>query len=208
MELLEIVAAEGAGVVYDIGAFVGTWSLLARAILPTAEIHAFEPLPRHCMRFRQATAHFPGIALHQVALAASAGCVNMHVAQASDSSSLLPLTDLMAEHFGISEQDQVPVQAKRLDDYASAEAVPVPDLIKLDVQGGELDVLRGGVQCLAHAKWVICEVSFVRFYAGQPLFQDVVGFLHDHCFELHALGADTPLSSKLIQADVLFRRTN
>lgn len=208
MELLDICRSERIAVVYDVGAFIGTWSLLARARLPRAEIHAFEPLPEHGRRFRQLTAHCPGVTLHEVAMGAHPGRADMHVAERSDSSSLLPLTSLMLQEFDIREREERSVSVVRLDDYISSEGLPAPDLIKLDVQGGELDVLRGGVQCLSRARWILSEVSFKRFYAGQPLFGDVVGFLLDYGFEVCALGADTPVATRLSQTDVLFRRTS
>ena len=60
LELLELLRRKAPTVIYDIGANVGTWTLLAKAIFPAAEIHAFEPLPRHVAAF-QKTLGFLGI---------------------------------------------------------------------------------------------------------------------------------------------------
>lgn len=47
LELVQLARDAGVSVAYDIGANVGTWSLLAKALMPGAVVHAFEPLPEH-----------------------------------------------------------------------------------------------------------------------------------------------------------------
>lgn len=69
-----------------------------------------------------------------------------------------------------------------LDDVAEC---PPPDLLKIDVQGAELDVLRGASRALARAVVVECEVEFVPVYKGQPLFGALQVFLHERGFLLH-----------------------
>lgn len=94
----------------------------------------------------------------------------------------------------------------RLDDYIPRANVPPPDLMKLDVQGFELEVLNGGRHALAHATAVICEVSFIEFYKGQPLFADLATFLNEHQFVPHAFARTMPTGRPLGQTDVLFVR--
>lgn len=61
------------------------------------------------------------------------------------------------------------------------------DGVKLDVQGAELDVLKGAEKKLATATLIQCEVEFVELYEGQPLYGDIAAFLQDHGFMLHHL---------------------
>jgi len=77
-----------------------------------------------------------------------------------------------------------PVRTTRLDDIGDEIDV---HLLKLDVQGGELDVLRHGTAKLAHALVIECEVEFVPLYKGQPLFGDVQVFLREQGFVVHKL---------------------
>ena len=78
------------------------------------------------------------------ALSDKAGERTMHVARADDSSSLLGATQLQLEAFpDTAEVDQVAVDVRRLDELISIEGVRGPVLLKIDVQGAELDVLRG-----------------------------------------------------------------
>lgn len=61
------------------------------------------------------------------------------------------------------------------------------DLIKLDVQGSELDILRGGRETLHQAIAVQAEVEFLPLYQGQPTAGDVFKFMENHGFYLHQL---------------------
>jgi FkbM family methyltransferase len=76
------------------------------------------------------------------------------------------------------------IQTRRLDDVLTEG---LPDYIKIDVQGAELDILRHGTRALAMATVVECEVEFMALYRNQPLFCDVQAFMREHGFVLHKL---------------------
>ncbi len=195
------------GTIYDIGANTGTWTCLAKSLFPTARVEAFEPLAVHFDGFRRWTAAWPGdIHLHACALGQAEGSATMHVMDFSDASSLLPATAEGLSEFKIKPAAEQTVPVIPLDVLVAREKIPPPDLLKLDVQGYELEVLRGAEGCLRHARAVLCEVSFQQFYAGQPLFPEVLAFLETRGFALHALGAGTPHGSPLVQTDALFLR--
>jgi methyltransferase FkbM-like protein len=90
---------------------------------------------------------------------------------------LAELTTLVAEHPGI--------KTRRLDDLATLEGLEDIDLIKIDIQGGELDVFRGAAKALASAVVIITEVEFVPIYENQPLFGDIDRHLREHGFQFH-----------------------
>jgi FkbM family methyltransferase len=76
------------------------------------------------------------------------------------------------------------LETHRLDDVPDLGRV---DLMKLDVQGAELDVLRHGTAVLGSTLVLECEVEFLPLYKGQPLFGDVHTFLAARGFVLHKL---------------------
>jgi FkbM family methyltransferase len=59
-----------------------------------------------------------------------------------------------------------------------------PDLIKIDVQGAELDILKGAIKCLEHAKHVIVELQKVEYNKGAPNKDEVIEFLKENGFHL------------------------
>lgn len=79
---------------------------------------------------------------------------------------------------------RLPVQTRRLDDIAEIGAL---DFLKIDIQGGELAVFKGGTAKLAHTVAIQTEVSFITLYRNQPVLGDVdlelrrQGFV-PHCF--------------------------
>lgn len=204
LELLELLRPHPPLVIYDVGANVGTWSLLAKAIFPHAQIHAFEPLPVHVEPFRQNTQAVDGLFLHEIGLGSQPARTYMNVTDFSDASSLLPLTETGKRQWHLQQVQEVPVQIHRLDDWIAAQQMPNPDLIKLDVQGYELEVLRGAETALAGVAAVLAEVSFFEIYRGQCLFHELTEYLSDSGFRLVALGGDTKPTIPLLQSEALF----
>jgi len=207
LELLDIAKRVGIEVIYDIGANVGTWTLLATSLIPEAALEAFEPLPAHVEHFDKICGRLPGIRLHPVALGSENGTARLRVTNFSDSSSILPVAWAGHEQFGLKESGSVPVAIRRLDDYRAERVLALPDLIKLDVQGYELEVLKGAPDCVAHSKAVLAEVSFIEYYERQCLFHDIVAFLAGFGLHCAAMGHSTPTGRPLGQTDVLFIRS-
>jgi FkbM family methyltransferase len=82
-----------------------------------------------------------------------------------------------SERFEIVSKVSIPT--KRLDDHGIQEI----DFVKLDIQGGELSALKGGVNLLENCLGVEVEVSFISQYIDQPLFGEVCSFLSERGFE-------------------------
>jgi FkbM family methyltransferase len=195
--------------IVDVGANRGQFALVARRFHPEARITAFEPLPRAGDRFARIFAQNQGVVLHRVALGSRSADAELNVSSRDDSSSLLPITDLQEATFpgtGLSKLESVKV--RRLGRVLSSANVPGPALMKVDVQGGELDVLMGAEDLLGAFDFVCVEVSFVEFYSGQPLAHQVLRFMEESSFRLS--GVYNPFldaRGRSVQADFLFTRT-
>ena len=206
LELVQLASPAGISVIYDIGANVGTWSLLAKALVPDARIEAFEPLPKHQAEFLRNFTGSADVTLHSIALGSNNATETFHVTDFSDASSFLQPNETSWSQFRVRQVQQFPLSVVRLDDYRRDRQLPRPDLIKLDIQGFELEALRGAPECLTSAKAVITEVSFVEYYEGQCIFHDLITHLARFGLFVRALGINTPTGAPLGQTDVLFMR--
>lgn len=126
------------GVAFDLGAHAGLYSLLfARAC---REVYAFEPLPENLGRLTRTLAWNKVRNAHIIPWAAGGA------------------TELGAFRIGahtsegmVDASGDVPVHVVALDDFAKRYGV-IPDLIKIDVEGAELEVLRGAAAILRARK--------------------------------------------------------
>jgi FkbM family methyltransferase len=100
-------------------------------------------------------------------------------------SSLLPLNRRFNQAFNhLKDLETVRtsrVKTSKLDEVLNS--VPTVDLLKLDIQGFELNALHGARNCLKRTNVVHCEVEFARIYEAQPLFSEVELLLRHAGFE-------------------------
>jgi len=82
------------------------------------------------------------------------------------------------------------------------------DLIKMDVQGAELDVIRGGLPVVRNSRYLLLELQTHNYNLGAPHFEEVVAFLLGEGFAVVDIVDLMYSGDKLIQVDVLFRNKN
>ena len=192
--------------VVDIGANVGQFSLLAWQLFPAAKIYAFEPQGGPAELFLRVFPRSSPARLYRAAIGSQSGEAEMHISRRHDSSSLLPISRDMARVFpGTEEVGRERVTVAPLASFLAPQEIVPPALLKIDVQGAELDVLRGCGELLALFRYVYVELSFVPLYTGQPLSDEVIAFLRAAGFRLrgvHNMREDG--EGRAIQADFLF----
>jgi FkbM family methyltransferase len=162
-----------------------------RALGPNALLVGFDPDPEECARL---SASAPGPARERYepgALGASVGEATLHVTRDPQSSSLYePSAAALRRYPELwrhEPQRSEQIALTTVEEWAAGANVGGLDALKVDVQGAELDVLKGAGGLLAGARIVETEVEFQELYSGQPLFCDVVAHLHEAGFELWRL---------------------
>jgi FkbM family methyltransferase len=102
------------------------------------------------------------------------------------------------------------VEVYSLDSIYQRDQLPVPELVKLDVQGFELSVLQGGVELIRRVKYLVVELSFRPFYKGQPSAWQLLKFLDENNFVMVGQGyiaTSWAHPKEMVQFDAIFRNT-
>ncbi len=179
----------GIRTVIDIGANTGQFARYIRSILPDATILCFEPLSGPFAELRSWADREGSGRIHafNLALGEHAGTAKMfeHVDH-SPSSSILPSTAISHTLYPQTRHhESVAIQIDSLDEFLKrSEITLVPEvLIKLDVQGYEDRVIRGGLSTFAAARVCISEIDFDSLYDGQCSFRDVWMLLDQSGFQ-------------------------
>ena len=196
------------GTLIDVGANKGQFSLLVREHHPEAIINAVEPLPAEAAVFSSVFGADRAVTLFRCAAGSRTGTLSINISRRADSSSILAILPAQEKAFpGTGAVDSLRVDVERLDDLIDADELPIPVLIKLDVQGYELEALKGMTRLIARAQNIYLEVSFETLYGDQPLACHVISWLEERGFDLAVVNDVTRSTDGVpVQADVLFTR--
>jgi FkbM family methyltransferase len=196
--------------ILDIGANTGDFALTMARRFPRARVYSFEPLAEVHAELLERTSGERRCTTMALALGDIDAELEMQRCAYSPSSSILPMTDLHRQAFpftaGVTTRERVRV--RRLDDLAATLELRDDMLVKIDVQGFESHVIRGGEATLRRARSIIVETSFCTLYAGQPRFDDIYRSLCGLGFS-YAGNWDQltePKSGRILQADAIFVR--
>lgn len=194
--------------VVDVGANRGQFALAARRCFPRAQMISFEPLPRPAAVYRAVFGADERATLFEQAIGPRPGETVIHVSARDDSSSLLPIGAAQEALFhGTGEIGTERISAVRLADRLAPHSITPPALLKLDVQGFELQALEGCEDLLDRFAWIYAECSFVELYEGQALAHTVIAWLRERGLTLRGVyNTAYDRHGKAIQADFLFGR--
>jgi FkbM family methyltransferase len=191
----------------DIGANRGQFSLALQAFAPDCRVFAFEPLQGPASIFKRVFAGRPKVALFNAAIGPLAEQRMIHISRRDDSSSLLAISQRQVETFpGTEEIGKCEVGVAPLDAFVATQDLQRPCFLKIDVQGFELEVLKGCEALLGSFDYVYCECSFVELYADQALAPEIIDWLKARGFGLRGVYNCTYRGSSCVQADFLFHR--
>jgi FkbM family methyltransferase len=201
-----LLAEEGIDLVLDVGAGDGAWAKALRGQGYTGRIVSFEPLPESYAVLRARLDE--RWEAHPLALGAEAGRRTFQVSANRQSSSLLPMHE---RHLRSAPESAVTgsieVDVARLDDLGVVRPGERAYL-KVDVQGTELDVLRGAAATLPSVRLLEAELSTVTLYEGQALIGEVIQYVNAAGFDL--IGLERAFRDRktgdVLQVNGLFRR--
>ena len=194
----------------DVGADGGVreWGGLAAL----CESHAFEPRPDSFVDLQKAQKEGgpPSVKLHNTGLARTTGRHRLYVTRIPQASSLRkpkPASFLLKrwrQDNGFDVTQELEINCISLAQFVQEQQLSRIDFLKLDTQGSELDILRGGGDFLREISIIKCEVEFVQLYEGQPLFDEVVGTLASYGFRFFTFEESAEVYKKRIWSDCMF----
>jgi FkbM family methyltransferase len=200
----------GIRTVLDIGAHRGEFSSAIRALLPEAQIYAFEPLPDCCRELARRFGANGSFEVFPVAIGAAHDRITLWRSSYPKSSSVLPMADLHKHSFPWSAgTTPLAVEMRALDEYLEQLKLTEKVLLKIDVQGYEAQVLNGAKELLKRVAYLLLEVSFQPLYEGQGAFAEIHAFLQSAGFSYSGNLEQllSPLDGSVLQADALFVRS-
>jgi FkbM family methyltransferase len=206
----KLMANWGVTLLLDVGANVGQYAVRMRRAGYRGRIVSFEPMGAAFAELRTRAGADPDWDCRRLALGSAEGEAEIHVSRNSYSSSLLEMEDRHlrtapeSAYVGAETISVVPL------DQIWDELVSGPDrpFLKLDVQGFELEALRGAERSLPKLVGVQCELSLVPLYAGAPTHKQVMEHLEAAGFRLAGFepALFDPETAELLQADGIFVR--
>lgn len=180
-DCVELLGPNSVALIVDGGAFHGGHALQMARLFPAATIHLFEPTADTFATLQTRISGAPRLRAHRLALSDRTMQTELHVHQTRFTSSLLPTN----EPTRMREVETQHITAVSLDEWLATERLPVPDIIKLDLQGHELAALRGATSSLSSGvRGIVVEVNFRNRYSGGCTYYEVAQLLSDHGFRL------------------------
>lgn len=204
-KILEFMRERSVNSLLDIGANIGLFSQTVRKYLPHIDIYMLEANP-FCDNFLKST----GIDYDITCLSDIEKNVELYVNRNNFVCTGASYYKETTQHY--DNATLVHVDAKPLDQvvfnrYQEHKAF---DYIKMDTQGSELDIIRGGRKIIDQAKYIQIETSLIEYNKGAPLkdevmlFMDSIGFKPALLVEKHYWNQDP--NDKLIQEDWIFTK--
>jgi FkbM family methyltransferase len=192
-------------IIYDIGASGGWWSGVVNQVFPQSKYFLFEPLVDYSEEYSNSMSNNlnsnDNFELHKVALGEKTE--NKDITFFTDN--IFGSTTLSC---GYENSIKIPVECWTLDDLIESKSLPVPNVIKIDTQGSELEILKGMERNLKDVDFLIIETWLVRGYGEEtPLLNEIVKWLEKSGFKVFDFGGEYRDGVRLITIDCTFINT-
>jgi FkbM family methyltransferase len=191
--------------IIDVGGATGQVALMFAKKYPASKIYSFEPIPSTYKMLVKNTGGSVSIIPINKGLGSIPGNAEIHVTQRFTSSSLLAVEKNIENPYfteNLKETGTESIIVSTLD-----KEIPLSEkinILKIDVQGYELEVLKGGMETLTRTAIVLVEMQNHDLYKGAPKYYDIDAFLVKVGFELYDIIPSISQDKKLYEWDAIF----
>ncbi|MGA3013081.1 MAG: FkbM family methyltransferase [Bacteroidales bacterium] len=201
---------------FDVGANTGQTIDFALRTFPKAKIYSFEPTPQLVSDLKKKYQSNSNIFISDLALSDHAGFIDFHVSEFSPTNSCLEPDNELYENFDyklagiLKRSNTIKVETIDLDTwYKQNMKEESIDFMKIDTQGFEFNVIKGGINILVEHTKVLCfEIQYLSFYKNQVPFYKIYEFLYDNGFIYYCqLSATRNNFFQILESDVVFINT-
>lgn len=192
-DIARLVTVEKMNVIFDVGANKGDATIEFAQSFPRAIIYSFEPDQATLPELRRRTDSYQArVKVFNFALGARTESRELTINKSSGGNSFLDISPGIGQ-FAAGDWTQPVAKAQAeiqtLDHFCSVNNIKIIDLLKVDTQGFEMEVLKGGSQVItpSRTKVIHIEVLFVELYKNQAFFDQVYKELANRGFRLVGL---------------------
>lgn len=189
--------------IFDVGAYQGDFAQQCLRIWPHSQVACFEALEHRVANLQQLAANNPLLSVFPGLLGAnSQEKVALHEGETASSI----LSERTPQNFRVNYHSMRTVD-QIVNEHFGGNG---PDFLKLDVQGYELEVLKGAEKSLDQVKVILSEISLIDIHSGVPLLADIIAWLSERNWVAYDICGLTrrPLDKALWQADFVFVSTD
>jgi FkbM family methyltransferase len=188
--------------VIDVGAAYGSFTYQCNTVFPDARYVLVEPLEEYRPLLEKLRKTLPTLQCVCAAASSNSGEIEINVHPDLFGSSLYSEVEKGTDVNGVPRR----VRSVTIESVIQETGAKGPFLLKLDVQGAELDVLNGAGGVLRECQYVILEVSFFRFFQDAPDCCGVIAYMKKQGFVPYDIvGLQyRPFDQALSQADIAF----
>lgn len=163
--------------IFDCGANIGLVTHAFLQSFPSAQIHAFEPNPSVYNQFYTAHGAKSNVKAHNQGIGKTKGSLTFHINKNSGTSSFLDANAYHKLNYANKDIVEKEVSVVGIGEYMAEQHIPVLDILKLDIEGFELEALKGIEKISEKVNIIYTEVNLIPTYEGQPLINDIINYL-------------------------------
>ena len=190
-------------IIIDIGSNKGQFILLTEKLFNCKKIYSFEPIKELIEKQKKFFSYRDNINFYNFALGQKTEKKKFFLTKRKDSSSFLKINENINNADYLIE-NEINVNIHCLDNIINNQDLSESTLVKIDVQGYELEVLKGSLGILKKIKYILIEVSENEIYKNQALSSDIINFLKQKNFSILRENKSTKIKkTNLIQKDIL-----